>query len=53
MTKSRRNSIESLKFPNEKIDYLNIYPGLDESKLSYDINDVLARNIFEDNVNLA
>ena len=49
VTKSRKNSVEScFRFNNDKNDIFKKYPGLDDAKLSFDVNEVIARNLFED-----
>ena len=49
VTKSRKNSIEScFRFNNDKNDMFIKYQGLDDAKLSFDVNEVIARNLFED-----
>ena len=49
VTKSRKNSVEScFRFNNDKNDMFIKYQGLDDAKLSFDVNEVIARNLFED-----
>jgi len=48
VTRSRKNSVESYKFNTEKNDFYKKYQGFDDPKLSLDMNDLLMKNIFED-----
>ena len=47
VTRSRKNSVESFRFNNDK-DIFKKYEGLNEAKLSFDMNDLIAKNLFED-----
>ena len=48
VTRSRKNSVESYKFNTEKNDFYKKYQGFDDPKLSLDMNDLLMKNIYED-----
>ena len=49
VTKSRKNSVEScFRFNNDKNDIFKKFAGFDDAKLSFDVNEVIARNLFED-----
>ena len=48
MNKSRKNSLESFKLSNDKNDFLKLYQGFEDGKLSYDNNEILAKNIFNE-----